>query len=299
MEKINVSQNIKSNISFKEINDLKNEPHIMELLKLNKIKENDLHNHYQALLNWVKGKKECDECLGLKFCVKPINGYLYDLDFEDLQVPILRPCRYLTKQEKETKHLQQFIRRDYPDNLIMKRFSNIDLDKEEDYYLPIVDEISKLSFDDLPGVYLSGPVGVGKTFLAACLANKAALEGFSVAFVHVPTFATKMRNMALDKEQITAEINLLSRCKVLVFDDIGAEAVTLWLRDEILLPILNYRMEAELFTVFTSNYTKEDLKVYYASTKTSEDDLINALRITERISFLAKEYKLRGTSRRF
>lgn len=298
MRKINPS-NVKQNlITEKQINALRNEPHIARLLKENKIKITDLNNHYQTLINWVKAKKESEVCLGLKYCKQPVPGYFYDLDFEDLQIPILRPCRCLLKYQAETKHLKQFVERDYPDNLIDKKFSNIDLDNESADYLQIVDEISRLSVESLPGVFLSGPVGVGKTFLAACLANQAASNGFSVAFVHMPTFAFKIRGMALDKDQITAKLNLLSRCKVLVLDDIGAEAVTLWLRDEILLPILNYRMEAELFTVFTSNFTIEDLKIYYATTKTSEDDQINALRIVERISFLAKEFKLSGESRR-
>ena len=80
MRKINPS-NVKQNlITEKQINALRNEPHIARLLKENKIKITDLNNHYQTLINWVKAKKESEVCLGLKYCKQPVPGYFYDLD---------------------------------------------------------------------------------------------------------------------------------------------------------------------------------------------------------------------------
>jgi len=79
----------------------------------------------------------------------------------------------------------------------------------------------------------------------------------------------------------------------LLIDDIGAENVTPWSRDEILGPILQYRMEEGLPTFFTSNLTLEELEVNLSSTK-SGNDLLKARRIIERIKQLTIDYPLIG-----
>ena len=48
--------------------------------------------------------------------------------------------------------------------------------------------------------------------------------------------------------------------EVLVLDDIGAEQSTPWVRDEILQVILQYRMQEDLPTFFTSNFNFQDLE---------------------------------------
>ena len=56
----------------------------------------------------------------------------------------------------------------------------------------------------------------------------------------------------------------LSFSEVLILDDIGAEQSTPWVRDEILQVILQYRMQEDLPTFFTSNFDFEDLEKHFA-----------------------------------
>lgn len=298
MNKFKLKNMPEHEITAAQLSKLRNNPRILALLANHQLTEQDLKQYYQVLTTWVIGMEECDRCPGLHACVKPVTGYFYDLDLSDLQVPILTPCRYLKQKQAAEAHLENYVVRDFPDTLIDKQFNQIDLNKETDQYVINLEKLSNYDFNAQPAFYLSGPVGVGKTYLAACLANKVAKTGHSVAFIHVPTFASRMRNMALDSESVMAEINLLSRCFFLVLDDIGAESVSVWLRDEVLLPILNYRMEAQKATVFTSNFSINQLTEYYTSSKTGNDETINAKRIIERIKLLAQEIKLTGPSRR-
>lgn len=55
--------------------------------------------------------------------------------------------------------------------------------------------------------------------------------------------------------------------EVLILDDIGAEQSTAWVRDEILQVILQYRMQENLPTFFTSNFNFEDLEKHFAKGK--------------------------------
>ncbi len=78
---------------------------------------------------------------------------------------------------------------------------------------------------------------------------------------------------------------------LLLIDDIGAETTTAWSRDEILGPILQYRMQAKLPTFFTSNLNLEQLEKHLSVTKDSVD-IVKAKRIIERIGQLTDKQEL-------
>ena len=83
--------------------------------------------------------------------------------------------------------------------------------------------------------------------------------------------------------EFRSAVEKLSYAKFVVIDDIGAESVTEWNRDNILLPVLNARYEAKLPTWFTSNYDPAALKSHFSFTSKGNEDLLKAARIVERI----------------
>ena len=80
-------------------------------------------------------------------------------------------------------------------------------------------------------------------------------------------------------------------------DDIGAENVSNFSRDEILGPILQYRMDEGLPTFFTSNLTIEELEKNLSITS-SGIDKVKAKRIVERIKQLTVSISLVSENRR-
>ena len=81
---------------------------------------------------------------------------------------------------------------------------------------------------------------------------------------------------------------------LLLLDDIGAEHLTQWSRDEVLEPILQYRMDHELPTFFTSNYSLKELEKEFVV----DGDRIKATRIIERIKQVSEPIELIGKNRR-
>ena len=81
--------------------------------------------------------------------------------------------------------------------------------------------------------------------------------------------------------------NSVRETLLLLIDDIGAENVTAWNRDEILCPLLQYRMDEGLTTFFTSNLTLNDLEEHLASSKAGVES-IKAGRIVSRIKQLTE-----------
>ena len=83
----------------------------------------------------------------------------------------------------------------------------------------------------------------------------------------------------------------IKNTEILLIDDIGAENITSWSRDEVLSPILQYRMDNKLKTFFTSNLSIEDLEKHLALTKDGEE-VVKARRIIERIKQLTSDVEL-------
>lgn len=147
------------------------------------------------------------------------------------------------------------------------------------------------------GLYLTGPFGVGKTFLLGALANDLIKHGVSVTMIHYPTFVTEMKQTFSDNST-QSRLDQVKKVDVLIIDDIGAEANTVWVRDEVLNTILEYRMKESLATFFTSNFNLTELENHLRHTRDGGDESTKAKRLMERIRYLSKEVSLGGPNRR-
>lgn len=152
------------------------------------------------------------------------------------------------------------------------------------------------SADYVKGLYLCGPFGIGKTYLLGAIANNLAQHNIVSTLVHFPTFAVQMKQ-AINDHQVWQRLEELEKTPVLMIDDIGADSLSPWVRDEILGVILQYRMQERLTTCFTSNLTMTELETYLSQTNQGIDATKSA-RIMERIRFLATEYQMTGPNLR-
>lgn len=148
------------------------------------------------------------------------------------------------------------------------------------------------------GLYLYGDFGVGKSFMVAALAHDLSEKrGVSSTLLHYPSFVIDVKN-AIGDGNVKTLVDELKLSEVLILDDIGAEQSTPWVRDEILQVILQYRMQENLPTFFTSNFNFEDLEKHFAKGKHGNDETWEARRVMERIRYLAEETRLEGVNRR-
>lgn len=147
-------------------------------------------------------------------------------------------------------------------------------------------------------LYLAGSFGVGKTYLLAAVANQLAADGFSTTLVHFPSFAVEMKN-AIAQNGVAEKLDALKKAPVLIIDDIGADAMSAWIRDDVLGVILEYRMQEELPTFFSSNFSMAQLEKEHLRISTrGDDEPLKAQRLMQRIRFLAREITMVGANRR-
>lgn len=140
------------------------------------------------------------------------------------------------------------------------------------------------------GAYIYGPTGVGKTYLLGCVYNYFKDNGIEPTILYFPDFVRKIKSK-ISTNDYEMYVDLIREEPILIIDDIGAENITEFIRDEILAPIINYREAENLPTFFSSNLALDDLMNVLAKTRNSFDQT-KALRIVERIKSLTIPYLL-------
>lgn len=183
----------------------------------------------------------------------------------------------------------------------LKKVSFADVDADDEKRFTVFQRLVEFS-EAYPhvrkGLYLYGDFGVGKSFMVAALAHDLSEKrGVSSTLLHYPSFVIDVKN-AIGDGNVKTLVDELKLSEVLILDDIGAEQSTPWVRDEILQVILQYRMQENLPTFFTSNFNFEELELHFAKGKHGNDETWEARRVMERIRYLAEETRLEGVNRR-
>ena len=275
---------------------LKKNGSILALLERSGIPYEYLEKRPWTFKRWLDGTAVCAGCKGLKDCRQPVKGYYKDLLFEGILVDALSPCRYQKEKNRSEKHLSNYLISDLPSHLNTVGFDTLTYEKNEQEYLQAVRRCMKAASEGR-GVYLYGSMGSGKTYLAACACNMYAKKGEKTAFIHYPSFCARMAR-SVGGNEYESEVGKLKYARLLVIDDIGAETVTEWNRDAILLPLLNSRYEDGLPTWFTSNEDMKSLRQHLMYTNRGKEEEIKAERIMERIRCMCEAVELNGKDRR-
>ena len=139
-----------------------------------------------------------------------------------------------------------------------------DLSKQERFVSSFINDFKKWDERGL-GLYIwSHMKGSGKTFLSSCICNELmklyAIQTRYVSANDLLDIAKSGDPDSLD-EYKRNPIKLLSNCKLLVIDDLGAKkAGNEWIND-ILFQITDARMTKKLVTIITSNIAIKDLNL--------------------------------------
>ena len=205
----------------------------------------------------------------------------------------------LIAAEKEAAIKKRLNLINFPSSL--KNVSFLDVYRDDVQRLTVLKRMIEFVNDypnNLKGLYLYGDFGVGKSFMVAALAHDLSEKrGVSSTLLHYPSFVIDVKN-AIGDGNVKTLVDEIRLSEVLILDDIGAEQSTAWVRDEILQVILQYRMQENLPTFFTSNFDFEDLEKHFAKVKQGPDETWEARRVMERIRYLAEETRLEGVNRR-
>ncbi len=266
---------------FKEV---LNDEVIVNLIDENSLTTKDLLNNDSLLVSYLINKEKCLNCKGLNNCKQNQTGYFKELFYEeDTFKTVNTPCHYqeeILKEQDKVKNLK-LVGIDYSlyDGELFTNNNRKD----------VLTKVKKVLTDYnngklVKGFYLHGSYGCGKTFILAFLAKTLADNGANTIFAYYPDLVRKIKSY-IGKEEFEETIEELKNVEVLVLDDFGGETPSSYIRDEVLLPILQERMIYKRPTFMSSNLNTELLLEHLAEGKTGVD-MTRASRVWERIKAL-------------
>lgn len=120
-------------------------------------------------------------------------------------------------------------------------------------------------FDNL---LFTGPPGLGKTFLSACIARTVSENGFSVVYDSAVSIFARFEEQKFSRDSGDAtlardETRRYLGCDLLILDDLGSELTTPFVQSA-LYTLVNTRLQTGKRTVVSTNLTMEELRRRYS-----------------------------------
>ncbi len=210
----------------------------------------------------------------------------------------LVPTKVLSNSGKKSNFMHNLVTQDITPININLRIKDIEQTKDR-YPIALYLKGYKKEFANNPkGFYLYGAMGIGKSYVAQAMANTLAEKGFSVAFLNVVDLSSAAKSKF--SSGFDSFLLQLKTVDHLFLDDLGAEIVSPWFRDELLLSVLSSRMNNNKSTFITSNFSYKDLEIYESRTKGEKYPNKNkSARLLERVKALTVPIHITGKNRRY
>lgn len=286
----------------KRLAKIKQDPDIQAFLQEYQLEDHSalLLKYYLVFYEFLKDKEYYNKHHKERFSGYRPQLIYYSNIIELIYTPTKEQQKKL--QKKSIDDRMQFV--EVPESLKKARIDQVYQDneyKQKAFYAVkrFIEHYSTAPEDVRHGLYISGPFGVGKTYLMAAMSYELAKHGVRTSFVNMPIFIAKLKqSIGVDKHFFNDMMTELSQTPVLILDDIGADAVSSWIRDDILAVILQYRMQEQLPTFFTSNLNMQELEQHLSMTERGKVDILKAKRIMERIRSVSYELFMTGDNLR-
>lgn len=297
---------MQENENFKERHmkikqEVLNDPSIKKFIEAHpELTEDQIERNLIQLFEYKNQSIQCEHCSSLGSCKNVLKGYSPILNLENGEIHLsYEKCHNAIVQEEQSSQ-QDLIQSLYvPKEILEASIGGLYDDPERKVAIKELFKFLQKAESGLPekGIYFHGSFGVGKTYLLGALANELKKKNISSMLIYMPEFVREIRDSFKD-DSVTEKINYFKNADVLMLDDIGAEMLSAWFRDEVLGSILQYRMMERLPVFFTSNYNLEQLEEQLATTTRGGVEKVKAGRIMERIKQVSYSVPVYGENKR-
>jgi len=261
----------------------------------NDIPSETIEESLNDLLTYREEIKRCENCPGLHACTQDTLGIQPVLSYRREKIHLeYKPCSYMKaklKKRRDNKRINALFMPQMIYDATLEDFY-MNTNERQDLYKRIIGITNQYaSGETIKGLYLHGRYQIGKTYALAAIANRFSELGQSVSVVYYPDLVREIKS-AIKTGEVEQRVNQLKTVDVLLLDDIGGEAFSAWVRDEVLGPILQYRLLDNKPTFFSSNVPPDELGKYYVSND-QQQEKIKGYRIIERIKKLADAFNMK------
>ncbi|NLY80982.1 MAG: primosomal protein DnaI [Lysinibacillus sp.] len=255
------------------------------------------------LYEFISQSRECCNCGSTEKCTNYLKGFvpkLYisqntiDVEYERCQQKIIEDERREIESMISSMHMPKDVLSATLKDLYIDNTSRVEI---ANYAADFIAHYKNTGELPKKGFYLYGQFGVGKSFVLGAIANELASLKVQTVVVFVPEFFRELKNSIHD-QTLQEKVDYVKQAPVLMLDDIGAETLSSWTRDEILGTIFHYRMSEQLPTFITSNFNYDELEHHLAQNSKGDVEVVKAARIMERIKAVTIPIQMGGENRR-
>lgn len=276
------------------------DPDIQQILQEHpNLSHQDVERHLMKLYEYQSQSKRCEGCPSLENCQNLVSGYSPNLHVQGKEIRLTYEMCPRKRQSQQQEEKRSFINSLYmPKDIVEAKFKDLDPDDRYEAIRQAMNYTENAETEKgQKGLYFHGPFGVGKTHLLGAIANKLANKRIASYLIYMPELVREMKS-SLGDNTLKEKVEKFKTIPVLMLDDIGAESMSSWFRDEILGSILQYRMMERLPVFFTSNYNLEELEKHLMTNNRGDVEQLKAGRIIERIKQVSNPVEVIGQNRR-
>ncbi len=274
MERLKISKNIIiDEVTIKEmVKTVFENPKCLKYLYSLGLDDKLIEDNISKVYDLSVDMTNCKGCKGLKYCNKDPKYLVSAVTFKNGVVDReIVPCKkYLEFVNFKSKFKMLDFEEAWLDNQINRDVQNKEAKGQKEALAIFKGQID--SPHNGKWLYLFGEIASGKSFLAATMAVVGARNNVfsSICFANTPARFKLLADYAFTKNpQFDEDLEKLKSCDLLVLDDFGNEFKSDFVRDNILYPLISSRAKEKKFTIFTSNYSIEDIATMYQTTKAS------------------------------
>ncbi len=241
--------------------DLKRDSEVYDQIKRLNVPDEMIKNQIAVFLEFQEDAHYCAKCPGVVKCAKERPHFQLRLSFDGKFLErAYAPCEKILKKWEQDI---QYPLSDFPSEWRDASLATVNVTAERTKLLMAADQL--IQGESKRWLFLTGNPKTGKSFLAATIVNELIkVKKGPVAFLNTPTRLKELADMQFEqKEAFRKTLDLYSQIPILVLDDFGNEYKSDFVRDTILFPILSERSKKEKITLFTSDFSLDEIAKMY------------------------------------
>lgn len=241
---------------------LKADAEVYEKLKPLGLTNREVRDNIGKLADFQCDYNICKKCPGFAKCPKnPQHISMYVYKDGSYITTRSEPCSKLIEQMKIDS---KYVFSDFPGDWKESTLRKLDLSENR---RPLIKEFCNIvKGKSSRWLYVTGNHKVGKSYLLVTFANEfIANKKSHVAVINATSKFKELADLSYnDKEELAYQLETLSKVPLLIIDDFGMEYKNEFIRDSIVIPILNERSRNLLPTMFSSDFTINEIQKLYS-----------------------------------